>query len=65
MTNTEPRKQRPTPLSKALRVPTAKQLEAMLDEGIALAACEYGCMVEPDGTCPHGNRSWLIELSLI
>ena len=24
-----------------------------------------GCWVEPDGTCPHGHRSWLLELGLI
>lgn len=24
-----------------------------------------GCVVEPDGTCTHGHRSWLLELGLI
>lgn len=24
-----------------------------------------GCWVEPDGTCPHGAKSWMIELGLI
>ena len=24
-----------------------------------------GCVVESDGTCPHGHRSWLLELGLI
>ncbi|MFN8472276.1 MAG: hypothetical protein U0822_08810 [Anaerolineae bacterium] len=24
-----------------------------------------GCIVEPDGTCPHGHKSWLLELGLI
>jgi hypothetical protein len=24
-----------------------------------------GCVVEPDGRCTHGNRSWLLELGLI
>lgn len=24
-----------------------------------------GCWVETDGTCPHGYRSWLVELGLI
>jgi hypothetical protein len=24
-----------------------------------------GCRVEPDGVCPHGYPSWLIQLGLI
>jgi hypothetical protein len=24
-----------------------------------------GCWVEPDGVCPHGCQSWLLELGLI
>lgn len=24
-----------------------------------------GCIVEPDGQCEHGYRSWLIELGII
>ena len=24
-----------------------------------------GCVVEPDGVCPHGCKSWLLELGLI
>lgn len=24
-----------------------------------------GCMVEPDGTCPHGHVSWLIHYGMI
>lgn len=24
-----------------------------------------GCVVEPDGTCPHGAKSWLIEMGMI
>jgi hypothetical protein len=24
-----------------------------------------GCRVEPDGRCPHGCSSWLVELGLI
>jgi hypothetical protein len=24
-----------------------------------------GCVVEPDGRCTHGHRSWLLELGLI
>ena len=36
-----------------------------MDEGGCEAACEYGCWVEPDGTCEHGKDSWLIVLGLI
>lgn len=31
----------------------------------APALCSDGCEVEPDGTCPHGNPSILIELGMI
>ncbi len=24
-----------------------------------------GCLVEPDGECPHGRPSWLIVLGMI
>jgi hypothetical protein len=34
-------------------------------EGGCEAACPYGCWVEPDGHCPHGNPSWLLKLGLI
>lgn len=29
------------------------------------AVCEYGCIVEPDGRCQHGNDSVLRENYLI
>ena len=29
------------------------------------AACPYHCWVEGDGTCEHGNPSWLIVMGLI
>lgn len=29
------------------------------------ATCSHGCMVEPDGTCPHGQESVLIKEALI
>ena len=37
----------------------------MMNDGIVLSTCEYGCEVEPDGHCPHGKPSWLIELGII
>jgi hypothetical protein len=27
--------------------------------------CADGCIVEPDGRCPHGYRSWLLVAGLI
>jgi hypothetical protein len=44
---------------------TASELEEMLDSGMAFADCEEGCVVEPDGECPHGHPSVLILLGLI
>ena len=46
------------------------QQPPMLEEMMAWEAeggCEAtdGCWVEPDGTCPHGCPSWLIELGFI
>ena len=38
-----------------------------LKEWEAEGGCEAtdGCVVEPDGECPHGHQSWLLELGLI
>ena len=38
-----------------------------LQEWVAQGFCEAtdGCIVEPDGTCPHGHPSWLLKLGLI
>ena len=44
--------------------PTLEELEEWLDEGYCLAV-GCNCRVEPDGTCEHGNASWLIELGMI
>lgn len=35
----------------------------IMDSGIATTS--DGCQVEPDGICPHGKRSPLLELGLI
>lgn len=29
------------------------------------ACCAEGCMVEPDGHCPHGHPSVLIEMGVV
>jgi hypothetical protein len=38
-----------------------------LQEWLAEAGCETpdGCWVEPDGTCEHGQQSWLLKLGMI
>jgi hypothetical protein len=35
------------------------------DQGTIPALCRYGCEVELDGVCEHGNPSPLIKLGLI
>ena len=42
---------------------TVGELEDIVTDGRAHAA--DGCLVEPDGTCPHGYRSPLLILGLI
>lgn len=39
----------------------------ILTDWLETGRCEAtdGCVVEPDGTCEHGNLSWLLELGLI
>ena len=48
---------------KKLQPPDVETLMEWEEEG----GCEAtdGCWVEPDGTCPHGHNSWLLELGLI
>jgi hypothetical protein len=48
-----------------LEVPDLETLIEWEAEGGCEAACPHGCWVEPDGTCPHGNPSWLLRLRLI
>lgn len=46
------------------QVPDLETLIAwMMEDG----GCEAtdGCWVEPDDVCPHGHKSWLLELGLI
>lgn len=40
-------------------------LQEFVTESIVPALCSEGCQVEPDGFCPHGNPSVLIERGLI
>ena len=39
------------------------ELEDIMFSGMATLDC--GCVVEPDGTCPCGNQSPLLDLGMI
>ena len=43
--------------------PDIEQLQMWDEEG----GCETpdGCWVEPDGTCEHGHKSWLLIMGMI
>jgi hypothetical protein len=45
------------------KIPSIKTMERWVYDGVAKAT--DGCRVEPDGVCPHGKNSWLIELGII
>ena len=45
--------------------PSLEEIEEMLYDGIALAACKHGCETEPDGYCPHGKPAWPLKLGYI
>lgn len=51
---------------RAQPVPEQPSLE-QLEEWMSESGCETpdGCWVEPDGTCEHGQRSWLLILGMI
>lgn len=40
-------------------------IETCLDEGWSPTKCPEGCPVEPDGICPHGYESVVLELDFI
>lgn len=48
---------------KYYRIPSENLLVKWDSQGISKAT--DGCIVEPDGICPHGYRSWLLELGFI
>ena len=50
----------PTPTEDA---PDLELLEEWMMEGVCEAT--DGCIVEPDGVCPHGHPSWLIAMGMI
>ena len=56
----------PEPVKEpTLDPPSIETLIQWETEGGCEAACPHGCWVDPDGHCPHGNPSWLLEPGLI
>jgi len=41
------------------------QLEEWAEDDGCEAACPHGCWVESDGTCDHGQPSWLVVLGMV
>ena len=48
-----------------LEAPDLETLMQWESEGGCEAACPHSCWVEPDGTCQHGNPSWLLKQGFI
>jgi hypothetical protein len=44
--------------------PSLEELQRQVEEDGGCEATD-GCFVEPDGTCEHGQPSWLLALGLI
>ena len=44
-------------------VPPASQIEVWVLDSVCEAT--DGCVVEPDGRCPHGHVSWLRQLGVM
>lgn len=49
--------------NKSHKPPSIRTMEKWVCNGVAKAT--DGCRVEPDGYCPHGKPSWLIQLGVI
>jgi hypothetical protein len=47
-----------------MRRPSLEELQRQIEEDGGCEATD-GCFVEPDGTCEHGQPSWLLALGLI
>lgn len=45
------------------KAPCMATLERWAYDGIARAT--DGCVVEPDGYCPHGHQSWILRLGMV
>jgi len=48
---------------KRIKQPSEAMMEKWVTEGWCKAT--DGCHVEPDGVCPHGKNSWLVELGIL
>lgn len=48
-----------------LKPPDVEMLIEWEADGGCEAACPHHCWVEPDGTCRHGNPSWLLKMGMI
>ena len=48
-------------------VTDAPDMDTIFDWLLMDGDCEAtdGCLIEPDGVCPHGYPSWLIQLGMI
>ena len=55
--------QRPQWPEPTVEEPDLETLIEWMKEGMCEAT--DACIVEADGTCPHGHRSWLLHLGLI
>jgi hypothetical protein len=44
-------------------IPSDDQIAAWVVDSVCEAV--DGCTVEPDGHCPHGSPSWLIQLGIM
>jgi hypothetical protein len=44
---------------------TAALLHHYFNEGQVPSICEYGCLVEQDGTCEHGHESIFLASGMI
>jgi hypothetical protein len=47
-----------------MRRPSLEELQRQVEEDGGCEATD-GCFVEPDGTCDHGQPSWLLALGLV
>jgi hypothetical protein len=59
----ECRKRAETIKKERSKRPSVGQLKRWMNEGGCETPC--GCWVEPDGTCEHGEQSWMLIMGLI
>ena len=59
-----PTPNRPGEEVNRMRRPSLEELQRQVEEDGGCEATD-GCWVEPDGTCDHGQPSWLLALGLI